>query len=74
MIYHHSLNIDFALNYCEYLAGTLTDGEKVLKTKRAVRSFLKKQKRIGRVFIPICECDNFDYAVGCLGHEYMKNL
>ena len=69
MIYHHCLNVECALKYADILKGALDDDGKVLKTRRQVKRFLKSQRKLGRLVLPMCECDNFDYLKGCLGHD-----
>lgn len=69
MIYHRCLNVECAIKYADILKGALDADGKVLKTRRQVKRFLKIQRKLGRLVLPMCECDNFDYLKGCLGHD-----
>jgi hypothetical protein len=40
---------------------------------REAKDFLMDQLAAGRKVIPTCECDNFDYQNGCMGHEEPEN-
>lgn len=69
MIYHHCLNVEYAFKNADMLKNALEIDGKVLKTKRQVKRFLICQRKLGRLYLPICQCDNFDYKKGCLGHN-----
>lgn len=38
-------------------------------TVREAKNFLMDEIAKGHDVIPTCECDNFDYKKGCLGHS-----
>ena len=69
MIYHHCLNIERGLMCAGLLKGAIQTNGETLVTKRQIIKFLKSQRKIGRKVLPICECNNFDYQKGCLGHD-----
>ena len=69
MIYHHCLNIECALKNADMLRGALDVEGKVLQTRRQVKRFLKSQYRLGRRYLNLCECDNFNHQKGCMGHN-----
>ena len=66
---HMCLEISGGIERAKMLAGNITVDGKTLKTAAEVREFLKGQLALGRRVLPMCECDNFDYQKGCLGHE-----
>lgn len=68
MIRHMALNIDGAIKNAKMWKGCITVDGRVLNTVEEVRHFLYQQKAMGREFLPIGDCDNFDYKKGCLGH------
>ena len=69
MIYHHCLNIECALKNADILKGALEDCGKILNTKRQIKCYLTRHRKLGRIYLPIVSCDNFDYKKGCLGHD-----
>ena len=45
-----------------------TDDGRLMSPDEAKNELLNELAK-GRKVIPTCECDNFDYQRGCLGHE-----
>lgn len=66
---HPSLEITGGIKNAKMLAGNITVDGKILKTAVQVREYLQGQLALGRRVLPCCDCDNFDYQKGCLGHE-----
>lgn len=55
----------------EWKGDIITDtGEvvKVVKTGAEIREFFLDQLSQGREYLPLGECDGFDYKTGCPGH------
>lgn len=50
------------------LCGCITVDGKTLNTVDEVKVFLREQQAMGRRVLPMGECDNFDYQIGCKGH------
>ena len=69
MIYHHCLNIEVALKNADMLKGAIEVDGDILKTKRQVKRFLIGQRNLGRLYLPLCNCDKFNYIKGCIGHN-----
>lgn len=70
MIYHCCLSIDGAIKNAKDLKGCITlDNGRTLDTVKEIRDFMYQQKAMGREVLPVCDCDNFDYIKGCLGHK-----
>jgi len=38
-------------------------------TAKESRTWMLYQQSLGRKYIPLGECDNFDYQTGCKGHK-----
>lgn len=49
---------------------TKDDGQKF--TPDELKSLFLDELSKGHEVIPTCECDNFDYKTGCMGHEEVK--
>jgi hypothetical protein len=45
------------------------DGNGKSFTKEQTKKYLLDELSKGHLFLPIGECDNFDYSKGCQGHE-----
>lgn len=67
--FHMSVNIDGAIRNAKMYKGCFTVDGRELDTVKEIRSFLNKQKAMGRRVLPCGDCDNFDYKKGCLGHQ-----
>jgi hypothetical protein len=51
-------------------SGAITDDAgKVLQSGAEIQSFFMDQLALGREFIPMGQCDGFDFKTGCPGHE-----
>lgn len=68
-IVHRSLNIEAALKNVNLLSDTIEADGRILRKKCEIKRYLKRQLKAGRKYLPICDCDNFDYQRGCLGHD-----
>lgn len=66
------LGIQGGIDNAKMLKGVITVDGKKLNTVKEVRYFLKGQLALGRRVFPLCDCDNFDYQKGCLGHEVVE--
>ena len=67
-VIHVCLDVAFGIENAEDLRGCITvNGKRLTKTKE-IRAFLREQLEMGRRVIPVCDCDNFDYQLGCRGH------
>lgn len=67
---HLRLSVRGALKNPQHLKGCITTDEgKTLTSIKEIKEFLRYQLAMGREYLPIGECDNFDYHKGCLGHE-----
>lgn len=42
------------------------DGKKM--TTEETKAYLERELKRGRLYLPMGDCDNFDYKKGCLGH------
>ena len=69
---HMCLDIEGGIYNAKMLKGAITVGGKKLNTVKEVRDFLNGQLALGRRVLPMCDCDNFDYQKGCLGHEVVE--
>lgn len=68
--YHCCLSIEGAIRNAKDLRGCITlDNGQVLMTVKEIRDFMKSQLALGRRVLPCGDCDNFDYQIGCKGHE-----
>lgn len=65
---HCCLDIQGGINNAKDLRGCITVDGKRLNTTKEVREFLREQLAMGRVVLPMGDCDNFDYQIGCKGH------
>lgn len=65
---HLSLSIEGGIRWAEDLRGCIEVDGKTLNTAEEVRDFLRGQLALGRKYLPMGDCDNFDYQRGCLGH------
>ena len=63
------MDIQGAINNAKYLKGSITIDGYTLNTVKEVRDFLKGELIKGRRVLPLCKCSNFDYQIGCKGHE-----
>lgn len=68
MIRHFSLNTEGGIANAKDLKGCIKVDGKTLETVAEVRKFLRGQLAMGRKYLPMCRCSNFDYQKGCLGH------
>lgn len=68
-IIHCCLDISGGIKNAKQLRGCITVDGKTLTTTDEVKSFLYSQLDMGRKVLPVCECDNFDYQRGCMGHD-----
>ena len=66
---HLSLDIKGSLRNPGILKGVITYNGKKLNTEKEIKDFLQYQLSLGRKFLPMGDCDNFDYQTGCMGHE-----
>ncbi len=69
---HMCLDIQGGIYNAKMLKGAITVDGKKLNTVKEVRDFLNGQLALGRRVLPMCDCDNFDYQKGCLGHEVVE--
>lgn len=67
-VVHMCLDVQGGINNAKLLKGAITVDGKRLDTIKEVKAFLYGQLALGRRVIPCCDCDNFDYQKGCLGH------
>ena len=68
-IIHLCLDIRGGIIHAKELRGNITVDGKTLRTTAEVKNFLQSQLDMGRKVLPMCECNNFDYQKGCLGHD-----
>ena len=72
MTYHLCLDVKgFLMRHTrkrDYVGLFKTDDGREMGPDEAKRELLN-QLALGRKVIPTCECDNFDYQRGCLGHK-----
>jgi hypothetical protein len=66
------LDIQGGIYIAKLLKGAITVDGKKLNTVKEVKDFLNGQLALGRRVLPMCDCDNFDYQKGCLGHEVVE--
>ena len=73
---HMCLSVRGALSWSKAemkrMAPSMIVNGKQLKTADEVREALLDELAKGHEVLPLCDCDNFDYKKGCLGHE-LKN-
>lgn len=68
-VFHLSLCIEVGIQNAKSLCGCIEVDGRVLETEKEVKDFLRKQKEMGRKYLPMSQqCDNFDYLTGCQGH------
>lgn len=67
-IHHMSLDIAGGIKNARMLRNCITVDGRLLRTEKEVKTFLREQQALGRRVLPMGDCDNFDYQVGCLGH------
>lgn len=68
-IIHLSLDIKGSLRNPKILKGCIIYNGKTLNTEKEIKEFLQYQLSLGRKFLPMGDCDNFDYQTGCMGHK-----
>lgn len=52
----------------EWEGAITTDDGRVVQTGAEIRTFFLDQLSLGREYLPMGECDGFDYKTGCPGH------
>lgn len=74
MIKHVYIDMQRALEQETYkqLAGCIVVDGYTLKKASQVKRFFEQEIESGRKLLPMGECDNFDYQLGCKGHEEKK--
>ena len=65
---HLSLSIEGGIKWAKKLCGCIEVDGRTLNTVKEVREYLQGQLALGRKYLPMSDCDNFDYRQGCLGH------
>ena len=70
MIQHFRMNIQGAIENARDLKGCITVDGKTLNTVAEIRKFLRGQLALGRKYLPLSRCSNFDYQTGRKGHEH----
>lgn len=66
---HCCLDIQGGIKNARFLHGCITVDGRTLNAVSEVREFLRGELSKGRKVLPMGDCDNFDYQLGCLGHE-----
>lgn len=67
--YHHMcVDVFGAIKNPKPFCGCITVSGKTLNTISEVKSFFQEQLDMGHEFLPLGDCDNFDYKSGCKGH------
>lgn len=65
---HLCIDISGALQHPNDYVGYASYRGKVLESAEEVKMRLLEAQDKGYKFLPVVECDNFDYMKGCLGH------
>lgn len=65
---HLSLSIEGGIRWAKELCGCIEVDGRTLNTEKEVCDYLRGQLALGRKYLPMGDCDNFDYQQGCLGH------
>lgn len=65
---HDSLSVRATIILPDNKLTGYTENGRTLKPTE-VRVLLKKADDAGHRYLPLGNCDNFDYQKGCLGHE-----
>lgn len=67
--FHMSMDISGAIQNPQMFIGNITVDGKTLYSVPEIVKFFQSQLDKGRLLLPCSKCDNFDYQIGCLGHE-----
>lgn len=67
MIQHFRMNIQGAIENARDLKGCITVDGKTLNTVAEIRKILRGQLALGRKYLPLSRCSNFDYRPGAKG-------
>lgn len=62
------LSVEGALRWKRKLHRLFQDDDGNFLTDKEARAYLKQCQFEGKRIIPMGDCDNFDYQIGCLGH------
>ena len=68
MKYHLALDVAGGIRNARMLKGCVTVDGKALTYVKDIRDLLLDELAQGHRYLPMAECDNFDYQRGCLGH------
>lgn len=68
MVHHTCLSIEGAIRNAKDLKGCIEVNGRTLNTVAEIKAYFKIQQSKGYRVLPMCECSNFDFQKGCLGH------